>query len=65
MAFKKTLATIIATIPLVFASPKAQALNEIGRSAADCMTRAVIRGVLEATSIGKMIAFRDLDQFEM
>ena len=50
--------------PGFFASPKALALSEIGRSAADCMTRAVIRGVLEATSLGGMTAFKDLDQFE-
>ena len=50
--------------PGFFASPKAQALNEVGRSAADCMTRAVIRGVLEATSLGGMTAFRDLDKLE-
>lgn len=48
--------------PSFFASPKAQALTEVGRSAADCMARAVIRGVLEATSLGCMKAFRDLDQ---
>ncbi len=44
-----------------FAAPLAQALNEIGRAAADCMARAIIRGVLEATSLGRMRAFRDLD----
>lgn len=44
-----------------FAAPLAQALNEIGRAAADCMSRAIIRGVLEATSLGRMKAFRDLD----
>ena len=48
--------------PGFFASPKAHALTEVGRSAADCMARAVIRGVLEATSLGSMTAFRDLEQ---
>jgi L-aminopeptidase/D-esterase-like protein len=48
--------------PGFFVSPKAHSLTEIGRSAADCMARAVIRGVLKATSLGNMIAFRDLDQ---
>jgi L-aminopeptidase/D-esterase-like protein len=43
-----------------FAAPQAQAINEIGRSAADCLTRAIIRGILEATSLGMMTAFRDL-----
>jgi len=44
-----------------FAAPKAQALNEIGRAAADCLTRAIIRGIVEATSLGMMTAFRDLE----
>lgn len=45
-----------------FASPKAQALNEIGRAAADCLTRTIIRGIIEATSLGMMTAFRDLEE---
>ncbi|MEW6187742.1 MAG: P1 family peptidase, partial [Thermodesulfobacteriota bacterium] len=45
-----------------FAAPQAQALNDIGQAAADCMTRAIIRGVLEATSLGGMTAFRDLQR---
>jgi L-aminopeptidase/D-esterase-like protein len=45
-----------------FAAPKAQALNDLGRAAADCMSRAIIRAVLEARSLGKMIAFRDLEE---
>ncbi len=44
-----------------FVAPKAQALNEIGRAAADCLTRAIIRGIFEATSLGMMKAFRDLE----
>lgn len=44
-----------------FDAPQAPALNEIGRAAADCLTRAIIRGIFEATSLGKMIAFRDLE----
>lgn len=47
--------------PGFFAAPKAMALIEVGRAAADCMTRAIIRAVLEATSSHNMIAFRDLD----
>jgi L-aminopeptidase/D-esterase-like protein len=43
-----------------FASPQAPALNEIGRAAADCLSRAIIRGILEATGLGAMKAFRDL-----
>jgi L-aminopeptidase/D-esterase-like protein len=48
--------------PGFFAAPKAMALTEVGRAAADCMTRAIIRAVLEATSLCNMIAFRDLDK---
>jgi L-aminopeptidase/D-esterase-like protein len=47
--------------PGFFAAPKAMALIEVGRAAADCMTRAIIRAVLEATSSHNMIAFRDLE----
>ena len=47
--------------PGFFAAPKAQAVTEIGRSAADCLTRAIIRGIIEATSLGTMAAFRDLE----
>lgn len=43
-----------------FAAPQAQSLNELGRAAADCLTRAIIRAVLEADGLGKMRAFRDL-----
>jgi L-aminopeptidase/D-esterase-like protein len=43
-----------------FVAPKAQALNEIGRAAADCLARAIIRGIIEATSPGWVTAFRDL-----
>jgi len=45
-----------------FAAPKAPALNELGRAAADCMSRAIVRAVLEAHSLGNMIAFKDLEQ---
>lgn len=44
-----------------FGTPQALALNEIGRAAADCLSRAIIRGILEATSLGMMTAFRDLE----
>jgi L-aminopeptidase/D-esterase-like protein len=49
--------------PGFFAAPKAMALIEVGRAAADCMTRAIIRAVLETTSLRNMIAFKDLDEF--
>jgi L-aminopeptidase/D-esterase-like protein len=48
--------------PGFFAAPKAQALIDVGRAAADCMSRAIMRGVLEATSLGESIAFRDLPE---
>jgi L-aminopeptidase/D-esterase-like protein len=50
--------------PGFFTAPKAMSLIEVGRAAADCMTRAIIRGVLAASSLNKMIAFRDLPQKE-
>jgi L-aminopeptidase/D-esterase-like protein len=52
---------LLPDMPGFFAAPKAQALNELGRAAADCTARAIIRGVLEATSLAGMTAFRDLD----
>ena len=47
--------------PGFFATPKAMALIELGRAAADCMTRAIIRAIFAATSSPNMIAFRDLE----
>jgi L-aminopeptidase/D-esterase-like protein len=44
-----------------FAARQAVALNEVGHAAADCMSRAIIRGVLTARSLAGMIAFRDLE----
>lgn len=44
-----------------FVAPVADAINEIGRAAADCTSRAIIRAVIKAHSIGTMIAFRDLE----
>jgi L-aminopeptidase/D-esterase-like protein len=44
-----------------FVAPKAPALNEIGRAAADCLTRAIIRGIIEATNLGLMTALRNLE----
>ncbi len=43
-----------------FTAPQAPALTEIGRAAADCFSRAVIRGLLAAESLGSMSAFADL-----
>ncbi|MCA1962285.1 MAG: P1 family peptidase [Desulfomonile sp.] len=48
--------------PSFFAAPKVQALTEIGRAAADCTSRAVIRALFEATSLEGMKSFRDLER---
>jgi len=44
-----------------FAAPQAQAINEIGNAAADCMARAIIHGVFAAHSMAGMAAFCDLE----
>ncbi|MEW6348804.1 MAG: P1 family peptidase [Thermodesulfobacteriota bacterium] len=43
--------------------PKAPAINELGRAAADCVARAIIRAVVEAHSPGNIPALRDLESF--
>jgi L-aminopeptidase/D-esterase-like protein len=43
-----------------FVAKGAEALNEIGRAAADCTSRAIIRAIIEARSLGTMTALRDL-----
>ena len=45
----------------LFDGPQAPMINDIGHAAADCMTRAVIHGIIAAESMGNMTAFRDLD----
>ncbi len=47
--------------PGFFVAPKAVSLNDIGRSAADCMSRAIVRGIVEAHSLGTAVALRDLE----
>jgi L-aminopeptidase/D-esterase-like protein len=47
--------------PGFFAAPRAQVLNEIGHSAADCMSRAIIHAIINAHSIAGMTAFCDLE----
>jgi len=44
-----------------FETPGAQAINELGHAAADCLSRAIILGVLNAGSLAGMTAFRDLE----
>ena len=43
-----------------FASPQAQSLSDLGHAAANCVSRAIIRGILAAESLGGMTSFRDL-----
>jgi L-aminopeptidase/D-esterase-like protein len=40
--------------------PRARKLMALGNSAADCLSRAIARGVYEAKSLGEMTAYRDL-----
>jgi L-aminopeptidase/D-esterase-like protein len=44
----------------VLAGDRAQAMNEIGHAAAQCMSRAIVRGILAAETHGDCPAFRDL-----
>lgn len=47
-------------IPGVLAGDRAQAMNEMGHAAAQCMSRAIVRGILAAETHGDCPAFRDL-----
>jgi L-aminopeptidase/D-esterase-like protein len=51
----------LAEIPGYYGPPQAQAVSDIGHAAADCMSRAIIKAILTATSLGGMPAFCDLD----
>lgn len=44
-----------------FSAPAAPAINEMGHAAADCLARAIVRGVLSAESAYGMTAYRDLN----
>lgn len=46
--------------PGVFGPPQATAVTEIGRAAADCLSRAILRAALAAESLGGWPAFADL-----
>jgi len=46
--------------PGFFTAPVAQAINDIGHAAADCLARAIIRGILDAKSGYGLTAYRDL-----
>jgi len=43
-----------------FRTPVAQTINELGHAAADCLARAIIRGILDAKSAYGLTAYRDL-----
>ncbi|MCB2145149.1 MAG: P1 family peptidase [Deltaproteobacteria bacterium] len=47
--------------PGFFSAPVARAVNDIGHAAADCLARAIIRGILDAKSGYGLTAYRDLD----
>ncbi|MDX2451428.1 P1 family peptidase [Desulfosarcina sp.] len=44
----------------LFTAPVAQTINELGHAAADCLARAIIRGILDAQSSYGLTAYRDL-----
>jgi L-aminopeptidase/D-esterase-like protein len=44
-----------------FVAAEAQALNELGHAAANCVSRAIIRAILSARSLAGMTAFCDLE----
>lgn len=46
--------------PGIFSGATARALSEIGQTAADCLTRAILQGVLAADSMAGLTAFADL-----
>ncbi len=47
--------------PGFFSVTQAQAISDIGHAAADCMSRAIIKAILTATTIGGIPAFCDLE----
>ena len=46
--------------PGFFVAPHAEALNELGHAAADCVSRAIIHAILNAASMAGVTAFADL-----
>ena len=47
-----------------FAGSHAQVINEIGHAAANCMSRAIIHGILAAKTHSDLIAYQDLEDRE-
>ncbi|MDM8525470.1 P1 family peptidase [Desulfococcaceae bacterium HSG8] len=50
--------------PGFFINPHAQALNDLGHAAANCMSRAIIRGILNARTLAGITAIRDLNDMK-
>jgi L-aminopeptidase/D-esterase-like protein len=48
-------------LPGFFVAPQAQSINALGHAAADCMSRAIIGGIMSARSLAGMTAFCDLE----
>ncbi len=48
-------------MPGFFSAPQAQTINDIGHTAANCISRAIIRAILSAESMAGMAAFCDLN----
>lgn len=46
-----------------YIDPQALHLSELGHAAADCLSRAIIHGILSARSMAGMTAFNDLEDF--
>ena len=44
----------------IFMAPRVLSFNELGHAAANCMARAIIHAILNASSLAGMTAFRDL-----
>ena len=47
--------------PGFFVTPQAQILNELGDAAANCVSRAIIHGILNATGLKGIVAFNELE----
>ena len=50
----------VATAKCPLVEPRAYALMELGNAAADCLARAIARGVYEAATLGEVRSYRDL-----
>ncbi|HEX3430399.1 MAG TPA: P1 family peptidase [Rhizomicrobium sp.] len=50
----------IATAKRTLAEPRAYRLMELGNAAADCLARAIARGVYEAATLGELKCYRDV-----